>query len=513
MSSPPGCSDGRRGRLSRDERARLVRKDRSRASGRESGRIEHCQTARSRTSGRDLKQRGDFDPRQAARSRTSGRESDVKSANRDKRGLDINDNNRDKRGLNNNDNIKDERSLFRLNNNDRKRESQAENHSRRRGRKESIEEGGRFRLRGEFERRNRSSSRGLARQYSHHGEAGKVKEYRLRGWNREAGCFDDERSLRANSREARQSPYYRENQRSTTSKHFSLDAGRRRGSMESYQESKNERSRSRSHKTSSEKKVKREVLLAHGKKAVDPQIDVSDSGKHHKKKSHHQVRDDGSKSRAEQRVTARVEDSNERDVKQHTKSVGKEEEMKSKSVNNCQEPLISTAQLCVKGQSIGEEMKICREVKRGCSKEKQMEEKILGRINHEGGIEVDENSEDVGAQTVSHPVEIVCVGVEDASTSKKEVPEEVSSQRTLEMSLEDDSLQEDDPNERERKQVLQELEIVVQQKSSQQVLMEKIRLEIGELESELAAILEEEEVLKKQERDLQEKLARSFKEN
>ena len=114
MSSPPGCSDGGRGRLSRDERARLVRNDRSRTSGRESGRIEHCQTARSKTSGRDLKQRGDIDPRQAARSRTSGRESDVKSANRDKRGLD------------NNDNIKDERSPFRLNNNDRKRESQVE---------------------------------------------------------------------------------------------------------------------------------------------------------------------------------------------------------------------------------------------------------------------------------------------------------------------------------------------------------------------------------------------------
>ena len=49
--------------------------------------------------------------------------------------------------------------------------------------------------------------------------------------------------------------------------------------------------------------------------------------------------------------------------------------------------------------------------------------------------------------------------------------------------MEDDSLQEDDPNERERKQVLQELEVVVQQKSSQQVIMEKIRLEIGELEA------------------------------
>ena len=109
--------------------------------------------------------------------------------------------------------------------------------------------------------------------------------------------------------------------------------------------------------------------------------------------------------------------------------------------------------------------------------------KLLGKINHEGGIEVNENSEDVGGQIVSHPVEIVCVGLEDASTSKNEVPEEVSSQRTLEMSLEDDSLQEDDPIERERKQVLQELEIVVQQKSSQQVIMEKIRAEIGELEA------------------------------
>ena len=117
MSSQPSCSDVRRGRLSRDERAKLVRKDRSRTSGRESGRrdhFEHCQSARSRTSGRDLKQRGDFDPRQVERSRTSGRESDggreqvlVKNANKDRR------------GLNNNDNNKDER-----NNNDRKRESQ-----------------------------------------------------------------------------------------------------------------------------------------------------------------------------------------------------------------------------------------------------------------------------------------------------------------------------------------------------------------------------------------------------
>ena len=63
------------------------------------------------------------------------------------------------------------------------------------------------------------------------------------------------------------------------------------------------------------------------------------------------------------------------------------------------------------------------------------------------------------------------------------MPEEVSSQRTLESSLEDDSLQEDDPNERERKQVLQELEVVVQQKCSQQVIMENIRIEIGELEA------------------------------
>ena len=124
MSSQPSCNDSRRGRLSRDERATLVRKDRSRTSGRESGRkdhSEHCQTVRSRTSGRDLKQRGDFDSRQVARSRTSGRESDGGR----KLILDKNSN-RDKRGVNNNDNDKNERSPLRLNNNDRKREGQVE---------------------------------------------------------------------------------------------------------------------------------------------------------------------------------------------------------------------------------------------------------------------------------------------------------------------------------------------------------------------------------------------------
>ena len=123
MSSQPGCSDDRRGRPSRDERAELGRKDRSRTSARDSGRrdhFEHCQAARSRTSGRDLKQRGNFDPGQVARRRTSGRESDggreqdlIKNANRNKRVL-------------NNDNNKDERSPFRFNNHDRKRESQVE---------------------------------------------------------------------------------------------------------------------------------------------------------------------------------------------------------------------------------------------------------------------------------------------------------------------------------------------------------------------------------------------------
>ena len=83
--------------------------------------------------------------------------------------------------------------------------------------------------------------------------------------------------------------------KTSRSKHFhSLDAGRRRRSIKSYQESKKERSRSRSHKTSSEKEVKREAFLAQEKKAVDPRSDLRDSGKHHKKKVHHQVRDDGS---------------------------------------------------------------------------------------------------------------------------------------------------------------------------------------------------------------------------
>ena len=124
MSSQPGCSDGGRGRLSRDERAKLVRKDRSRTSGRESGRrdhFEHCQAARSRTLGRDLKKRGDFDLGQVARSRTSGRKSDG-GREQDL----VNNANRDKSDLNNNDNNKGERSPFRLNNNDRKREGQVE---------------------------------------------------------------------------------------------------------------------------------------------------------------------------------------------------------------------------------------------------------------------------------------------------------------------------------------------------------------------------------------------------
>ena len=148
----------------------------------------------------------------------------------------------------------------------------AENHSRRRGREESrsIEEVGRLQLRREFERRSPSSSRGLTRQYSHYDKAGKVKEYRLRGWNREAGCFDNERSLRASSTEARQSPYYRENQRTSTSRQFhSLDASRRRGSMETYQESKNERSRSRSHK---ERKPKEKLFLHKKRRPLSPEL-------------------------------------------------------------------------------------------------------------------------------------------------------------------------------------------------------------------------------------------------
>ena len=124
MSSQSSRSDGGRGRLSRDERVKLVRKDRSPISGRESGwgdHFEHCRTARSRTSGRDLNLRGYSDSRKVARSRTSGRESDGGR----KQVLDENAN-RDKRSLNNDDNIKDERSPFRLNNNDMKRESQVE---------------------------------------------------------------------------------------------------------------------------------------------------------------------------------------------------------------------------------------------------------------------------------------------------------------------------------------------------------------------------------------------------
>jgi len=89
--------------------------------------------------------------------------------------------------------------------------------------------------------------------------------------------------------------------------------------------------------------------------------------------------------------------------------------------------------------------------------------------------------------------------------------EEVTSQATLEMSVEDESVQEEDPFAEERKEVLHELEVVAIEKDAKHALMEKLKSQIRQLEEDLAAGLQEEEELKREEEDLQQRLAQ-FKE-
>ena len=60
--------------------------------------------------------------------------------------------------------------------------------------------------------------------------------------------------------------------------------------------------------------------------------------------------------------------------------------------------------------------------------------------------------------------------------------EEVTSQATLEMSVEDESVQEEDPFAEERKEVLHELEVVAIEKDAKHALMEKLKSQIRQLE-------------------------------
>ena len=60
--------------------------------------------------------------------------------------------------------------------------------------------------------------------------------------------------------------------------------------------------------------------------------------------------------------------------------------------------------------------------------------------------------------------------------------EEVTSQATLEMSVEDESVQEEDPFAEERKEVLHELEVVANEKDVKHALMEELKSQIRQLE-------------------------------
>ena len=67
-------------------------------------------------------------------------------------------------------------------------------------------------------------------------------------------------------------------------------------------------------------------------------------------------------------------------------------------------------------------------------------------------------------------------------TPEEAETEEVTSQATLEMSVEDESVQEEDPFAEERKEVLHELEVVAIEKDAKHALMEKLKSQIRQLE-------------------------------
>ena len=60
--------------------------------------------------------------------------------------------------------------------------------------------------------------------------------------------------------------------------------------------------------------------------------------------------------------------------------------------------------------------------------------------------------------------------------------EELTSQATSEMSVEDEFVQEEDPFAEERKEVLHELEVVAIEKDAKHALMEKLKSQIRQLE-------------------------------
>ena len=123
------------------------------------------------------------------------------------------------------------------------------------------------------------------------------------------------------------------------------------------------------------------------------------------------------------------------------------------------------------------------------------------RVENDEKRELDQKAEgDEEVSNKSLPSNTTPAKVEAASTTKMEVAEEVksqvematahtppeieevTSQATLEMSVEDESVQDEDPFAEQKKEVLHDLEVVANEKDAKHALMEKLKSQIRQLE-------------------------------
>ena len=123
------------------------------------------------------------------------------------------------------------------------------------------------------------------------------------------------------------------------------------------------------------------------------------------------------------------------------------------------------------------------------------------RVENDEKRELDQKAEgDEEVSNKSLPSNTTPAKVEAASTTKMEVAEEVksqvemasahtppeieevASQATLEMSVEDESVQDEDPFAEQKKEVLHDLEVVANEKDAKHALMEKLKSQIRQLE-------------------------------
>ena len=123
------------------------------------------------------------------------------------------------------------------------------------------------------------------------------------------------------------------------------------------------------------------------------------------------------------------------------------------------------------------------------------------RVENDEKRELDQKAEgDEEVSNKSLPSSTTPAEVEAASTNKMEMAEEVksqvemvtahtppeieevTSQATLEMSVEDESVQDEDPFAEQKKEVLHDLEVVTNEKDAKHALMEKLKSQIRQLE-------------------------------